>query len=153
MSLWLPRPHPRVLARQNLRLLYNSNPAHHNAVSASVLLAHRLVRLESTSSRAVSSAHAPTSVEDPTKNGKPAPQPPAPKEPKDVGEPQKPLMTRVWAKVKHEAQHYWHGSKLLAKEVRISTRLQWKILHGESLTRRERRQVRVVCQSTVWELG
>ena len=43
--------------------------------------------------------------------------------------------------MKHEAQHYWHGSKLLAKEVRISGRLQWKILHGESLTRRERRQV------------
>ncbi|VDB99117.1 unnamed protein product [Peniophora sp. CBMAI 1063] len=146
MSLWLPRPHPRALARQNLRLLYNSNPAHANAVSASVLLAHRLVRLESTSSQAVSSARAATGVEDPAKNGKPAPQPPAPKEPKDIGEPQKPLMTRVWAKVKHEAQHYWHGSKLLAKEVRISTRLQWKILHGESLTRRERRQLKRTTQ-------
>ena len=53
-----------------------------------------------------------------------------------------PLATRVWKKVKHEAQHYWHGSKLLAAEVRISSRLQWKLLHGESLTRRERRQVR-----------
>lgn len=61
---------------------------------------------------------------------------PAPKE-------EAPLATRVWKKVKHEAQHYWHGSKLLAAEVRISARLQWKILHGETLTRRERRQVRV----------
>lgn len=48
--------------------------------------------------------------------------------------------------MKHEAQHYWHGSKLLAKEVRISGRLQWKILHGESLTRRERRQLRRTTQ-------
>lgn len=52
-----------------------------------------------------------------------------------------PLLPRVWKKVKHEAAHYWHGSKLLVSEVRISARLQWKILHGEVLTRRERRQV------------
>ena len=52
-----------------------------------------------------------------------------------------PLGTRVWKKVKHEAAHYWHGTKLLISEVRISARLQWKILHGETLTRRERRQV------------
>ena len=52
-----------------------------------------------------------------------------------------PLGTRIWKKVKHEAQHYWHGSKLLVSEVRISSKLQWKILHGEGLTRRERRQV------------
>ena len=51
-----------------------------------------------------------------------------------------PLGTRIWKKVKHEAQHYWHGSKLLVSEVRISSKLQWKILHGEGLTRRERRQ-------------
>lgn len=48
----------------------------------------------------------------------------------------------IWKKVKHEAAHYWHGSKLLVSEVRISARLQWKILHGEILTRRERRQLR-----------
>ena len=54
------------------------------------------------------------------------------------------LPTRIWNKVKHEAAHYWHGSKLLVSEVRISARLQWKILHGETLTRRERRQVRGV---------
>ena len=51
------------------------------------------------------------------------------------------MLSRVWNKIKHEAQHYWHGSKLLAKEVRISARLQRKILQGETLTRRERRQV------------
>ena len=57
-------------------------------------------------------------------------------------EPKPPLATRVWKKVKHEAAHYWSGTKLLVSEVRISARLQWKILQGETLTRRERRQVR-----------
>ncbi|KAF8415933.1 LETM1-like protein-domain-containing protein [Boletus edulis BED1] len=57
-----------------------------------------------------------------------------------------PLLSCAWKKVKHEAQHYWHGSKLLVSEVRISARLQWKILHGESLTRRERRQLRRTTQ-------
>jgi LETM1 and EF-hand domain-containing protein 1, mitochondrial len=56
-------------------------------------------------------------------------------------DPQQPLSTRVWKKVKHELQHYWHGTKLLVSEVRISSKLQWKILQGETLTRRERRQV------------
>lgn len=57
-------------------------------------------------------------------------------------------MKRVWKKVKHEAEHYWNGSKLLVSEVRISARLQWKILHGETLTRRERRQV--CCAYSPW---
>ncbi|KZV70623.1 hypothetical protein PENSPDRAFT_651354 [Peniophora sp. CONT] len=68
MSLWLPRPHPRALGRQNLRLLYNSNSAHVNAVSASVLLAHWLVCLESTSAQVASAARTATGVEDPAKN-------------------------------------------------------------------------------------
>lgn len=70
----------------------------------------------------------------------PKPTPPTPKE-------DAPLISRAWKTVKHEAQHYWHGSKLLVSEVRISARLQWKILHGESLTRRERRQV-CLCASS-----
>lgn len=113
----------------------------------------KLLRNQSTStSTPTSPAHAPTTaVEDPSKtSSSPPPTPPTtpkedPKPPvqvKDSNEPKQPLRTRVWQKVKHEAQHYWAGSKLLAKEVRISARLQWKILHGESLTRRERRQVR-----------
>ncbi|EKM82731.1 hypothetical protein AGABI1DRAFT_53149 [Agaricus bisporus var. burnettii JB137-S8] len=68
------------------------------------------------------------------------PQPPAEPAPKN------PLGVRVWKKVKHEAQHYWHGSKLLVSEVVISGRLQWKILHGDTLTRRERRQLKRTTQ-------
>ncbi|KAL5490386.1 YLH47 [Sanghuangporus weigelae] len=59
-----------------------------------------------------------------------------------VAAPKEPLGRRIWKKVKHEAAHYWNGSKLLVQEIRISARLQWKLLHGESLTRRERRQLK-----------
>ncbi len=47
----------------------------------------------------------------------------------------------LWVKVKEEAKHYWLGTKLLAKESKISTRLLWKLLKGISLTRREHSQV------------
>jgi hypothetical protein len=67
---------------------------------------------------------------------------PPPSKSTSLSEPQPPLVTRAWSKVKHEASHYWSGSKLLAKEVRIASRLQWKLLHGDSLTRRERRQLK-----------
>ena len=64
---------------------------------------------------------------------------------KEVSKPKDPLMTRVWAKVKHEASHYWSGTKLLGKEIKISARLQMKLLKGKSLTRREKRQVSLPC--------
>lgn len=57
-----------------------------------------------------------------------------------------PLPARVWASVKKEAAHYWAGTKLLGQEIKISGKLQWKVLNGGTLTRRERRQVNVaVC--------
>lgn len=56
-------------------------------------------------------------------------------------EPLEPWRTRMWAKVKHEAAHYWHGSKLLVSEMRISLRLVFSLLQGKTLTRREKRQV------------
>ncbi|KAF1819542.1 LETM1-domain-containing protein [Dissoconium aciculare CBS 342.82] len=55
----------------------------------------------------------------------------------------------LWQKVKHEAQHYWDGTKLLATEVRISSRLALKMAAGYELTRREHRQL----QRTVQDLG
>ncbi|KAJ2906424.1 uncharacterized protein MKZ38_001784 [Zalerion maritima] len=48
----------------------------------------------------------------------------------------------IWEKVKHEAKHYWDGTKLLAYEVRISTRLAAKMAMGYELTRREYRQLK-----------
>ena len=142
MSLWLPPAPPSVLLRTCSRhphLLvsvrtyalvsqqHSRSPLYASSLHRSSLDPHGLGRerhLHSTSSQ-----NEPSTT---TSGDKPLP--PAPKE-------EAPLATRVWKKVKHEAQHYWHGSKLLAAEVRISSRLQWKLLHGESLTRRERRQV------------
>lgn len=47
----------------------------------------------------------------------------------------------LWQKVKKEANHYWDGTKLLATEVRISSKLALKMAAGYELTRRENRQV------------
>ncbi|KAM0335395.1 hypothetical protein ACHAQA_000440 [Verticillium albo-atrum] len=55
----------------------------------------------------------------------------------------------VWQKVKKEANHYWDGTKLLAAEVKISTRLALKMAAGYELSRRENRQLK----RTVQDLG
>ncbi|KAG2227658.1 hypothetical protein INT45_004700 [Circinella minor] len=55
--------------------------------------------------------------------------------------PIKPKKT-IWQKVKEEAVHYWHGTKLLGLEIKISSKLTWKLLNGGYLTRREARQLR-----------
>ena len=55
----------------------------------------------------------------------------------------------IWQKVKKEALHYWDGTKLLATEVKISSRLALKMAAGYELTRRENRQL----QRTVQDLG
>jgi hypothetical protein len=50
----------------------------------------------------------------------------------------KPLMERI----KDEMLHYWHGTKLLAAETKISGRLLLKLLKGKELSRREYRQLK-----------
>ncbi|RDW75965.1 hypothetical protein BP5796_06786 [Coleophoma crateriformis] len=52
-------------------------------------------------------------------------------------------------KIKKELQHYWDGTKLLATEVKISSRLATKMAAGYELSRREHRQL----QRTVQDLG
>jgi LETM1 and EF-hand domain-containing protein 1 len=49
-------------------------------------------------------------------------------------------------KVKKEVQHYWDGTKLLATEVKISTRLALKMAAGYELSRRESRQLQRTVQ-------
>ena len=44
-------------------------------------------------------------------------------------------------KIKKEILHYWDGTKLLATEVKISTKLAVKMAAGYELSRREHRQV------------
>uniref|UniRef100_A0A8C6DG09 Mitochondrial proton/calcium exchanger protein n=1 Tax=Moschus moschiferus TaxID=68415 RepID=A0A8C6DG09_MOSMO len=48
----------------------------------------------------------------------------------------KPLGQRVL----DELKHYYHGFRLLWIDTKIAARTLWRILHGHSLTRRERRQ-------------
>ncbi|KAJ5538586.1 LETM1 domain-containing protein mdm28 [Penicillium frequentans] len=55
----------------------------------------------------------------------------------------------IGQKVKKELQHYWDGTKLLATEVKISTRLAVKMAAGYELSRREHRQL----QRTTKDLG
>ncbi len=47
----------------------------------------------------------------------------------------------MWQKVKREAAHYWDGTKLLATEMKISSKLALRMAAGYELTRREHRQV------------
>ena len=47
----------------------------------------------------------------------------------------------IGQKVMKEIHHYWDGTKLLATEVKISTRLALKMAAGYDLSRRENRQV------------
>jgi LETM1 and EF-hand domain-containing protein 1 len=148
MSLWLPRQSPIILARASLRHSRVLRP--HTVPNALVLQACARSRPDflpfhrshSSKATATSNASVSTSVPaDPSTASESKPSPPVTTEAAKG-----PLLDRAWKRVKHEAAHYWHGSKLLVSEVRISARLQWKILHGESLTRRERRQVRVCVQ-------
>ena len=60
--------------------------------------------------------------------------------------PQGNRLERIWAVVKKEAQHYWSGTKLLGKEIRISARIQGRLLAGKKLTRREHRQLKRTTQ-------
>lgn len=56
----------------------------------------------------------------------------------------------IGQKIKKEVQHYWDGTKLLATEVKISSRLALKMAAGYELSRREHRQV---CPITALTLG
>ncbi|KAH9948156.1 LETM1-domain-containing protein [Amylocystis lapponica] len=148
MSLWLPKPPPSLLARTYNHHTHITTPrliilaarnAHSPLQQSPVFLLSR--RLQSTQSSPETPRSASTSASGAAASD-PKSTPPIPKEPTEIA----PLPKRVWKKVKHEAQHYWHGSKLLVSEVRISSRLLWKILHGDSLTRRERRQLKRTTQ-------
>lgn len=46
-----------------------------------------------------------------------------------------------WVVIKKEAKHYWLGTKLLGKDVKIASRLVSKVLSGRTLSRRERQQL------------
>ena len=135
MPLWLPRSPPLALAALTRR---------HHAIHPRVITylhARHSMLLMPPHPRQAWTVSRSQSTSITTDSSSPPPSSPTPKAPKN-SKSAEPVISRAWKKIKHEAQHYWHGSKLLAKEVRISARLQRKILQGETLTRRERRQVR-----------
>ena len=51
--------------------------------------------------------------------------------------PKPPLLTRI----KNALIHYYHGFRLFGLEVKIASRLFLKTLRGQSLSRREQKQV------------
>lgn len=55
----------------------------------------------------------------------------------DVVEAKPSLAQRAWDAVLHS----YHGFRLLALDARVSARLLWKTMKGNSLTRREQKQV------------
>lgn len=153
MSVWLPRSQQAALVRCYRRQLVEARTTRnislgprtqfvsaHSATYA--LISHRAQSTSSSSSAPASRDATSKIATNDSSTLEPMTSPHTPKDPASDA----PLMARAWKKVKHEAAHYWHGSKLLVSEVRISGRLQWKILHGESLTRRERRQLKRTTQ-------
>lgn len=53
-----------------------------------------------------------------------------------------PARRTIRHRVVSEIKHYYHGFRLLWVDTTIAARLLWKVLNGNTLTRRERRQVR-----------
>ncbi|KAJ2873292.1 LETM1 domain-containing protein ylh47, partial [Coemansia asiatica] len=71
------------------------------------------------------------------------------KQPMVHTKPDPPKKMTIMEKIKHEAMHYWHGTKLFAKEVKISSKLVSKVVWGGKLSRREQRQLRRTFTDTV----
>ncbi|XP_051971893.1 LETM1 domain-containing protein LETM2, mitochondrial [Xyrauchen texanus] len=48
-------------------------------------------------------------------------------------------------RVLDELKHYYHGFRLLGIDTKIAARMVWRLLHGQLLTRRERRRLMRTC--------
>ncbi|KFM11698.1 hypothetical protein AS27_15321, partial [Aptenodytes forsteri] len=51
----------------------------------------------------------------------------------------------IGQRIVDELKHYYHGFRLLWIDTKIAARMLWRILHGNTLSRRERRQVLILC--------
>ncbi|KZT33992.1 LETM1-domain-containing protein [Sistotremastrum suecicum HHB10207 ss-3] len=142
MSLWCPRPRNYVRSQSLL-----SHSASYHAIGLTTLRAFRHQKTRNSPPQHPHRRLVSDSVSS-TSTIKQADEPPKPdsKAGTSVAAHKPPLIRRVWKSVKDGAVHYWHGTKLLVSEVRISARLQMKLLHGGALTRRERRQLRRTTQ-------
>ncbi|KAL8622652.1 hypothetical protein ACOMHN_009286 [Nucella lapillus] len=52
-----------------------------------------------------------------------------------------PVKKSLWYRFVAELKHYYHGFRLLFIDIKICSRLLWRVLNGKSLTRRERQQM------------
>lgn len=48
----------------------------------------------------------------------------------------------LYQRIVDELKHYYNGFRLLGIDTKIAGRMVWRLLHGQVLTRRERRRVR-----------
>ncbi|CAB1353963.1 unnamed protein product [Coregonus sp. 'balchen'] len=51
----------------------------------------------------------------------------------------------IGQRVVDELKHYYHGFRLLGIDTNIAGRMGWRLLHGQQLTRRERRRLMRTC--------
>ncbi|XP_030306300.1 mitochondrial proton/calcium exchanger protein [Calypte anna] len=51
----------------------------------------------------------------------------------------------IGERIVDELKHYYHGFRLLWIDTKIAARMLWRILHGNTLSRRERRQFLRIC--------
>eukprot|EP00063_Salmo_salar_P042144 XP_014016979.1 PREDICTED: LETM1 domain-containing protein LETM2, mitochondrial-like [Salmo salar] len=87
------------------------------------------------------------------KNGPsvPAPQPPAPAPPAVVtvaaaAAPTVQVVRKsIGQRVVDELKHYYNGFRLLGIDTKIAGRMVWRLLHGQLLSRRERRRLMRTC--------
>lgn len=54
------------------------------------------------------------------------------------------LKKSLYQRIVDELKHYYNGFRLLGIDIKIAGRMVWRLLHGQLLTRRERRRVREV---------
>ena len=62
-------------------------------------------------------------------------------EPEKKDEVALPAKKSLWVRFKNEVNHYVSGFKLLYLDVKVSSKIIWKVLNGKTLSRRENRQL------------
>ncbi|TSM12564.1 LETM1 domain-containing protein LETM2, mitochondrial [Bagarius yarrelli] len=63
-----------------------------------------------------------------------------------IAEPAKAVARKsLGQRVLDELKHYYHGFRLLGIDTKIAGRMVWRLLHGQQLTRRERRRLMRTC--------
>lgn len=55
------------------------------------------------------------------------------------------LKKSVYQRIVDELKHYYNGFRLLGIDIKIAGRMVWRLLHGQLLTRRERRRLMRTC--------